>query len=62
MGETTKDDFPHLLVEEKNGRVKILLDEYELRMVESFEIKKGDEDSSLPGTAMLTLRIGVKYP
>lgn len=62
MGVMTKDDFPHLLIEEKNGSAHILLDEYELKIVESFEIKKGGEDNLLPGTATLTLRIAVKYP
>ena len=62
MGSITKNDFPHLTIEEIDKVNRIALDEYELKMVESFEIKKGGEDHYLPGTATLTIRMTVKYP
>lgn len=62
MGSITKNDFPHLTIEEKNGMNRMALDEYELKTVESFEIKKGGEGQRLPGTATLTIQMTVRYP
>lgn len=61
MGAVTKNDFPHLVAGDKNGRGRLSLDGYELKNVESYEIKSG-EDRLLPGTATLTLKMTVKYP
>lgn len=61
MGVVTKNDFPHLVVGEENGRGYLALDGYELKNVESYEIKSG-EDKLLPGTATLMIKMAVKYP